>query len=536
MTKRVCFDMQARKAIKSGFDQIARIAQVTLGPVGGVVALEKIASRNTSPELLSDTATIARRIVELPGQFENMGAMLARHMAWKMHEDVGDGAAMALVIAQSIIADSFKYVAAGYNAMALWRGLRKLQPHVKARLEEMAQPLEGPDRIAALATALMDDDAEVGRFIEEIFDIVGPHGFVEVRSAYGMKNDREYVEGVYWDAGWVSPYFADKNTGTQATIDQPYILVTDYALSSAQDLLPVLEGVRRAGGKSLVVIAADVKESALNLMVSNNAKGTLRMLALKAPRYGDMRTGVLDDLALVTGGRYVRKDAGDAISRVAVKDLGRTQTVVCNRATFTLIGTMGRPQAIRERIQELRRKRENVEKEDRDNLDERIGKLLGGTALLHVSSQSKEDRDRRKEVAQIAVRVVRQGLQDGIVPGGGAAYATALPVLDSVSLSDEESPAREMMKNALLAPMTCLVRNAGYDPGPAIARVQGAPEGWGFDVSQGQVVDMVAANVVDPLSTVRAAFVNALSVATMALTTDVLIHRDAGAGVPNLNP
>jgi chaperonin GroEL len=261
------------------------------------------------------------------------------------------------------------------------------------------------------------------------------------------------------------------------------------------------------------------------------------MLALKAPRYGDMRTGVLDDMALITGGRYVRKDAGDAISRVTVEDLGRAQTVVCNRATFTIIGTMGRPQAIRERIQELRRTRENLdEKEDRDNIDERIGKLLGGTAILHVSSQSKEDRDRRKEVGKIAVRVVRQGLLDGIVPGGGAAYASVLPALDDVPLGEEEAPAREMMRQALLAPMTCLVRNAGYDPGPAIARVQDAPEGWGFDVSQGKFVDMMAANVVDPLSTVRAAFANALSVAAMALTTDVLIHRDPGKGVPNLNP
>jgi chaperonin GroEL len=522
VTKRVCFDLEARMAIKRGFDQIARIAQVTLGPRGGVVALEKIAGRDKAPELLSDTGVIARRIVELPGRFENMGAMLARHMAWRMHEEVSDGAAMALVIAQSIIADAAKYIAAGHNVMSLWRGLKALQPHVVARLDDLAQPLEDPERIQSLATALVGNE-RLGELIE-------------VRNAYGMADDREYVEGMSWDAGWVSPYFANRESSLQATVERPYLLVTDYSLTSAQDLIPVLERVRAAGGKSLVVIAGNIGESALNLMVANNAKGTLRLLGLKAPRYGDMRTGVLDDIAVATGGRYVRKDAGDQISRVTVQDLGRVQTVVCNRATFTLIGTMGSPQAIRERIRELRQTREHLDdKTERQQLDERIGKLLGGTALLHVSGQSKEDRDRRKEVAETALQVVRLGLQGGIVPGGGSAYIAALSALDEVPLSEDEAPARDMMRQALLAPLTCLTRNAGFDPGPVVARVQASPAGWGFDVWRGEVVDMMAANIVDPLPTVRAALVNALSVATMAITTDVLIHRDQ-EGMPDLNP
>ena len=535
MTKRVVFDLQARKAVKRGFDQIAHLAEVTLGPVGGVVAYEKIVGRNSSPELLSDTATIARRIVEVSGQFDNMGAMLARHMAWKMHEEVGDGAATALVMAKSVIDDGLRFVMAGHNAMTLWHGLQKLQAPVDEALTSQSRALESQEQIAVLATSLVGNET-IGGFIEEAFDIVGPHGFVEVRSAYGMQDDREYVEGAYWDAGWVSPYFADKATGTQATVEKPYILVTDYDLSSAQDLVPVLERVRADGGKALVIIAGNIKESALNLLVSNNAKGTLRLLGLKAPRVGDMRHGVLEDIAISCGARFVRKDAGDDVKQVKVGDLGHAQTIVCNRATFTLIGTMGKPLEIRERIRDLQRRRENAdERVERDQLDERVGKLLGGTALLHVSGDSKEDRDRRKEVVENAVQVVRLGLQGGIVAGGGSAYIAALSALDDVELAADEEPAREMMRHALVAPLRRLVENAGFDPGPTLAYVQEAPAGWGFDVTQSKVVDMYEANIVDPLPTVRSAFAHAMSAGAMALTTDVLIHRDQ-PGTPNLKP
>jgi len=536
VNRRIRFDMQARMAIKRGFDQIADLAQVTLGPIGGVVALERIHSRNASPELLTDTGTIARRIIEVSGKFENMGAMLARHMVWYLHEKVGDGGATALVIARSLIADAVRYVAAGYNAMTLWHGLQKVQPRVEARLEAMSRPLENSAIIRSLAASIVGDE-EVGRFIEEIFDIVGPQGFVEVRNSYGVQSDREYVEGVYWDAGWVSSYFADQNTGTQATVEKPYILVTDQRLENAQDLVPVLQRVHSAGGKSLVIIAADITASALGLMVSNNAKGTLRLLGLKAPRYGDMRKGALEDIAISCGARFVRKDAGDSIARVTVEDLGHAQNVVCNRATFTLIGTMGNPRAIRERIHTLQNMREYAEDNaDRDKLDERIGKLLGGTALLHVSGQSKEDRERRKEMAETAVRVVRQGLQGGVVAGGGVAYALALPALEEVPLSGDEFPVRDMLRRAMLAPMTCLVKNAGYDPGPVVARVQESEGGLGFDVERGQFVDMFEANIVDPLPTIRTAFSYALSVAAMALTTDVLILRDSDASKSDLKP
>jgi chaperonin GroEL len=538
VSKRVRFDLEARMAIKRGFDQIANVAQVTLGPIGGVVALERIARRDSSPEILDDMGTIARRIIEIPGAFENMGAMLARHLAWRVRDEVGDGSATALVIAQAIIAESLRYTAAGHNIMALWHGIRKAAPYVEARLEELTHPLEDPDSIASLAASIVRDE-QVGRFIEEIFDIVGPQGFVEVRKAYGMQSDREYVEGVYWDAGWISPYFADKDKSLQAIVQRPYILITDHVIENAPDLIPALEAVRRAEGKGLVVIANDIKGSALNLMVANNARGTLRLLGLKNPRYGDMRRGVLDDIAVITGGRFIRKDAGDMVARVKIDDLGRARHVVCSRATFTIVGTMGSPHAIRERIRELQAMRPNVEeKQDRKNLDERIGKLLGGTAILHVSGQTDAEREHLKELAEGAIHVVRMALQGGVVAGGGSAYIAAMSALDEAKaeLREEEVPALNILRQALTAPLVCLARNAGHDPGPALAHVQEAPVGWGFDVISGQVIDMLAAGIVDPLPMARAAWTGGVSVATMAMTTDALVYRSYRDKTPQLEP
>jgi chaperonin GroEL len=308
-------------------------------------------------------------------------------------------------------------------------------------------------------------------------------------------------------------------------------------LENAPELIPALEAVRSADGKSLVVIAYDLKGSALNLMVTNNARGTLRLLGLKAPRYGEMRSAILDDIALSTGARVIRKDAGDMVSRVSLQDLGRAQYVVCNRATFTLVGTMGNPQAIRDRIQTLRASREHVQDQrDRSDLDERIAKLLGGAALLHVSGQTKSERDHRKELAENAIQVVRRGLQGGIVPGGGSAYVSCLPALDGLELPDEQAPALDILRRALTAPLACLARNAGHDPGPIVAYVRDAPVGWGFDVLRGERVDMLAANIVDPLPTVRTALTYAISIATMAITTDALVYRSYRETDPDLNP
>jgi chaperonin GroEL len=435
-----------------------------------------------------------------------------------------------------VIAQSIRHIAAGHNAMDLWHGIRKAEPHLLARLEEMAVPLENAEQIEALATAIVGD-GELGRYIEEIFDIVGPEGYIEVRDAYGRQSDREYVEGVYWDSGWVSPYFADKDKSLQASVQHPYVLITDYALDNALDLIPALEAVRQAEGKGLVLIANDIKGAALNLLVTNNARGTLRLLGLKSPKFGQFRSDILDDIALSTGARVIRKDAGDAMAQVAIHDLGRAQYVVCNRDTFTLVGTMGSPQEIRDRVQALREARQQIQDErERQNVDERIGKLLGGAALLHVSGQTKSERDHRKQLAEDAIRVVRHGLQGGIVPGGGSAFVSCLPALDEVQVTGDEAPALNILRQSLMAPMACIARNAGHDPGPVVAWAQEASLGWGFDVLRGERVDMMEAKIVDPLPTLKTALSLALSIAAMAITTDALVHRTGQEPTPDLEP
>ena len=536
MTDRVRFDEQARMAIKRGFDVMADVAQVTLGPIGGTVALERIAQSNRSPELLTDIATISRRILEIPDPFENMGAMLARHLAWYVREEVGDGSATALVIAQAIIDHSVRYIAAGHNAMALWRGIKKGHACVDARLKDLAEPLEDPDRIASLATYLAKDE-QIGRFIEEIFDIVGPQGFVEVRDGYGRESERDYVEGVYWNEGWVSSYFADKGNETQATAEDAYILFTDHSLEEARDLIPAMDIIRRAGGKALVVIAYGVKGNALNLLVSNYVRGTMRTLALKAPRYGDARLAILEDMAISTGGRVIRESAGDLVSHVKLEDLGRAQHVVCSRATFTIVGGSGNPRAIRERIRQLQNVRDQIsDQHELETLDERVGKLLGGTAILNVGGKTKSEREQLKGLAEGAVRVVRLGLEEGIVPGGGSAYVAALPALGEAEVTADEAPALNILREALVAPVKCLVRNAGYSPGLVVAHIQESPPGWGFDVIEGKMVDMMKANIVDPLPAVRSAWTRGVSAATMAITTDALVYRSDHDESPSYNP
>ena len=522
---------------------MAGIARVTIGPLGRVVAVESTSKRTNPPEMLDDAAIIARRLIEIPGAFENMGAMLARHLAWYVRDRVGDGSAMALILAQKMISETVRYVAAGHNPMSIWRGLYKARPVLESALEKLARPLEDPGHIISLATSIVKDE-ELGRFIEEIFDIVGPEGYVEVRGAYGVESDREYVEGIYWNVGWVSPYFADKDDETQAWVDRPYILVTDQTLSDAHELVPVLETVRRAGGKSLVVIAPSLRGSALNLMVANNVQGRMRLLGLKAPRWGDTRRGILEDIAVATGGRFMAKDAGDSIAHMRLEDLGRAHHVVCTRQSFTIVGPMGSPKAIRERVRLLRGRRANAQKNPRrsdriqttKDLDERISRLLGGTAILHVGGATEAEREHKKQLAEDAVRVVRLGLQGGVVAGGGSAYVALLPVLDEVEVTEDESPALNILRAALVSPLECLVRNAGYDPGPVVAMVAEAPDGWGFDVLRGEMVNMWEANIVDPLPMVRESLSQSMSVAAMTITTDALIYRSDRNESPSLEP
>ncbi|MFN8490152.1 MAG: chaperonin GroEL [Caldilineaceae bacterium] len=519
---RLAFEPQARQYLRQGFNRLADMLEVTLGPRGRLVAVAQDNPKK-APELLNDGATIARRFLGFPNRFETMGAFLARHIAWRVEEAVGDGATTAVIIGRQVLNEADRYAAAGYNLMSIRRGLDTALVTVLQALEKQAQPLKEPAQIVALATSITGDET-LGRYIEEIFDTVGPYGAVDVRTSYARTHDREYIQGAFWDQGWVSSHFTT-NAGV-AIIKNPYLLFTNRHLEKADELLPLMEKVRQAGERGLVVLATSVTGGALNLLVANKTRNIMPTLAIRAPGLGPEKTDVLQDLALLTGGRVFREEAGDRLEQATLADLGQADEMQAIRSGFTLIGGRGRPAAIRERHLELRRQLTKAAYgRDRDRLVERSGKLLGGVALLKVGGATEVEQEHLKERAQEAVNVVRLGLQDGIVPGGGVAYLHCLAALDNLALPEEEALAIPILRRALTAPMQAILRNSGFEPNPILEQIRHSQHFCGFDVMRGQFVDVVAANIVDPVKVVHTALQTGVSGALMGLTTAVLVHK-----------
>jgi len=519
---RLLFSPAARQALCRGFTVLSDLMELSLGPRGRFIALARESPRK-SPEFLNDGATIARRFLGLPNRFETMGAFLARHIAWRMEETVGDGATTAVVIARQIIQEANRLAAAGYNLMSVRHGLEKALPIVLEALAAQAHPLDRADQIVALGCAITGDKM-LSRLLEEVFDTVGPHGSIEVRTSYARVHERRYIQGTFWNQGWVSSSFT--NEPGKAVLEQPYLLFTDYHLKNAVDLLPVLERVRTAGERGLVVIAPAVTGDALNLLVTNHVRKVLPTLAIKAPGLGSEKREILQDLAVLCGGRLIETTLADQLSKVTLADLGQAEEVQAIRSGFTLIGGKGRPAAIRQRYAELRAQLPKAQQgRERNRLIERSGKLLGGVALLEIGGATESERDYLKDRAKEAVNVIRLAMQDGIVPGGGVAYIRCLPALERLDLAGDEAAALEVMRRALLAPAQAILRNSGFDPAPILAQLLTGQNGYGFDVLRAQMVDVMAAHIVDPVRVLQAALQTGVSGALMALTTDTLVHR-----------
>ena len=519
---RLLFPPEAQAALRRGFNLLSDLLELSLGPRGRLIALAQDNPRK-SPEFLNDGATIARRFLGLPNRFETMGAFLARHIAWRMEEAVGDGATTAVVIARQILNEADRLAASGYNRMSIARGLEKALPVVLAALAAQSHPLESAAQIIALGRAITGDEA-LGRLLEEIFDTVGPHGSIEVRTSYARGHDRRYIQGTFWNQGWVSSSFTNQ-PGT-AVLEQPYLLFTDYHLTSATDLLPILNQVREAGTRGLAVIAPVVSGSALNLLVTNHVRKVLPTLAIKAPGLGPEKTEILHDLAVLCGGRLIEANIAEPLTKVTLADLGQADEVQAIRSGFTIIGGKGRPAAIRQRYTDLRALLAKAQPgRERERLIERAGKLLGGVALLEIGGATESERDYRKDRAKEAVTVLRLALQEGVVPGGGVAYLRCLSALDQIDLLDDEAAARPILRCALMAPIQAILRNSGYEPAPILAHLLASNNGFGFDVMRGQTVDVLSAQIVDPVRVLQAALQIGVSGALMALTTETLVHR-----------
>lgn len=505
-----------------GFNHLSDLLEVALGPRGRLVALARDNPRKP-PELLNDGATIARRFTGLPNRFEAMGALLARHIAWRMEEAVGDGATTAVVLARHLLNDANRHAAAGYNLMSISRGIEKALPVLLAALAEQSHPLTQAEQIIALGRTITGDET-VGRLLEEIFDTVGPHGSIEVRTSYARGHERRYIQGAFWNQGWVSSSFT--NEPGKAVIKQPYLLFTDYDLTSAAELLPVLNLVREAGERGLVVLAPTVTSDALNILVTNHVRKVLPTLAIKAPGLGFEKREILHDLAVLCGGRVIEKTLADAFSKVTLADLGQADEVQAIRSGFTIIGGKGRPAAIRQRHAELRGLAPKAPQgRERNRLIERAGKLLGGVALLEIGGATESEREYLKERAKEAVNVLRLALQDGVAPGGGVAFLRCIPALERLALPEDEAPAVAILRRTLMAPAQAILRNSGFEPAPILAQLLTSSNGYGFDVLQAQMVDVMATHIVDPVRVLQSALQIGVSGALMALTTDTLVHR-----------
>jgi chaperonin GroEL len=519
---RLAFAPEARQALGRGFNLLTDMMAVALGPRGRRVAVARDNPRRP-PELLDDGATIARRFLGLPNRWETMGAFLARHIAWRMEEAVGDGATTAVIIARQVLNEIERLVAAGYNPMPIRRGIERGLQAILQTLTTLAHPLNDPQHIRGLATTITGD-ATLGDYIEEIFDTVGPYGAIDVRTNYARVHDRQYIQGTMWNQGWASSYFTTE--GGTAILKNPYLLLTNRHLTQASELAPIMARIRETGSdRGLVVLANGIEKEALAILVANKTRGILPTLAIKTPGLGDEKDEILLDLAVLCGGTVFRQESNHRLENAQLSDLGQAEEVQAIRSGFTLIGGKGRPATIRKRYQTVREQIPNATGRERDRLVERAGKLLGGIGLLKIGGATESEQEYLKDRAKEAVQVVRLGMQEGVVPGGGVAYLQCLAALDQLTFTPEEAPARNVLRSALLAPLQTILRNSGYEVAPIVAQVQQAGSGCGFDVQRGQLVDMVDARIVDPVTVLANALKIGVSGALMGITTEVLVHR-----------
>jgi chaperonin GroEL len=522
--KQLVFDENARRALKNGIDIVAEAVKATLGPRGRNVALDK---KWGAPTVTHDGVTVAKDI-ELEDPFENMGAQLIKQASSKTHDVAGDGTTTATVIAQAIVHEGLKNVAAGANPMLLKRGLEKAVEAVVAEIKRQATPLKGHDDIAHIAT-ISAADRTIGELLAEVMDKVGKDGVVTVEEGKGLNLEVEYTEGMEFDRGYISPYFITNADRQEAVLEDPYILITDKKVSSVQDLLPVLEKVIQSGNKNIVVIAEDVDGEALATLVVNKLRGTINALAVKAPAYGDRRKEMLKDIAILTGGQVISEETGRKLENATLADLGRARRVIADKDNTTIVEGAGRQSEIDARIKAIKAQIEETTSDfDREKLQERLAKLSGGVAVIKVGAASEVEAKNRKSRVEDALAATRAAIEEGIVPGGGVALLNAAKALDSLKLEGDEQVGVTILRRALEEPLRQIVANAGLEGSVVVEAIRrehaaGKSTNWGFDVQREQYCDLVEAGIIDPAKVTRSALENGASIAGMILTTEALV-------------
>jgi chaperonin GroEL len=518
MSKQIAFNEDARHALKRGVDKLANAVKVTLGPKGRNVILDRGFG---APVVTKDGVTVAKEI-ELEDKFENLGAELVKEVASKTNDVAGDGTTTATVLAQAMITEGLRNVTAGTNPQALRRGIEKGVDALVAEVKKIATPIKGNEieKVASISA----NDPEIGTMIAEAMKKVGENGVITVEESQSFGVDVDVVEGMQFDRGYVAPYMITSQDRMEAEYQDVFILVTDKKISSIQDILPLLEKVAQTGKKELVIIAEDVDGEALATLVVNKLRGTFHTLAVKAPGFGDRRKAMLEDIAILTGGKLITEDVGLKLETAELSDLGRAHKVVSNKEHTTIIGGAGEKQSIADRVSAIRKQVEQTESEfEVEKLKERVAKLSGGVAVIKVGAATETEMKEKKHRIEDAVAATKAAVEEGIVPGGGVALVRAIAALDTVSVDGDERVGLDILRRALEEPMRMIAFNAGKDGSVVLEKVKAGTGSFGYNAATNVFEDLAAAGVIDPAKVTRFALQNAASIAIMVITTEAAI-------------
>ncbi|MCI0782309.1 MAG: chaperonin GroEL [Chloroflexi bacterium] len=534
--KQMAYAEEARKLLRAGIDTLADSVKITLGPKGRNVVLDKSFG---PPQICSDGVTIAKEI-ELPEKFENMGAQLLKEAATKTNDAAGDGTTTSVVLAQAIINDGFKNITAGSNPMAIKRGIDKAVASVVIEIEKMAQPVETRERIGQVASLSAHEEA-IGETIAEAMEKVGKDGVITVEESKGLADEIEYVEGMQIDRGYISPYFITNADRMESVIEDATVVITDKKVSAVADMLPALEKLLQVGKKNVVIIGEDVDGEALATLVVNKLRGTLNILAVKAPGFGDRRKAMLEDIAILTGGTVISEETGRKLDNATIEDFGQARRISATKDETIIVEGKGSEDAIQARINQIKTQIEETTSEfDREKLQERMAKLSGGVAVIKVGAATEVELKERKARVEDALSATRSAVEEGIVPGGGVALVRAQRVLEDLTdLPTDERVGVDIVSRSLEQPLKLIVENAGFEGAVVLNEVKQHPDDYGYDAEVGEYGPMLDRGIVDPAKVTRSALQNAASVAGMVLTTESLITeipQEKSAAAPPMPP
>ncbi len=517
--KEIKYDMKAGEAMLKGLNTLAEAVKVTLGPKGRNVILDKSFG---SPTITKDGVTVAKEI-ELSDKFENMGAQMVKEVASKTSDVAGDGTTTATILAQAIYAEGSKLIAAGNNPMAIKRGIDKAVEATVSELKRISKPTKDQKEIAQVGTISANNDPTIGNIIAEAMEKVGKEGVITVEEAKSMETTLEVVEGMQFDRGYISPYFVTDPEKMEAVLSEPYILINEKKISNMKDLLPVLEQIAKMG-KPLLIIAEDVEGEALATLVVNKLRGTLQCAAVKAPGFGDRRKAMLEDIAILTGGQVISEDLGIKLENISLKDLGTAKRLTIDKDNTTIVDGGGERSALEGRVKQIRAQVEETTSDyDREKLQERLAKLIGGVAVINVGAATETEMKEKKARVEDALNATRAAVEEGIVPGGGVALIRCIPALDQLKLHGEEQLGVKLIRRAIEEPARQIANNAGFEGSVIVERLKNEKDAMGFNAETGVFEDLLAAGVIDPTKVTRFALQNAASVAGLLITTAAMI-------------